>query len=122
MPKIKIDTKSDLYDPIEIEVLGKNHILPPINHAYLSKIDEFDKRVLQGCPHAPYERIEFILGMTEVNPGIRDLDIRTLRKITDALTRAIYFPEDNAEKKKQPGGKKLKKLPRNSQVKSHTTN
>lgn len=120
MPTIKIDTKSDLYDPIEIELLGKTYTLPPINHTFLSAIDVYDRKVLTGNPDAPYERVEFILGIKKPHTDIRKLDVRTLRKITDALTKAIYFPEDTELKKNKPGGKKSKKLPQNSQDKSHT--
>jgi len=103
MPRLKIDTKKSLYEPVEIEINGKLFQLSPVDRALLKKVRELDLETKKGNLDAAYERLELFIGKHKF---VDNLVIENLIEITDFVVRSIVSPTKKEKNLSGPGDKK----------------
>jgi hypothetical protein len=103
MPRLKIDPKKSLYEPVEIEIGGKAYILKKIDRAALKKIRELDAETQKGNLDAAYQRLELLIGKHKF---IDNLALENLIDITDFVIRSIISPTKKEKNAPGPGAKK----------------
>ncbi len=103
MPRLKIDTKRTLYEPIEIEIGGRVFPLKKVDRAVLRRIRELDAETQKGNLDAAYERLELLIGKHKF---IDDLALENLIEITNFVIRSIIAPTKKEKNEPGPGAKK----------------
>jgi hypothetical protein len=104
MPRLKIDTKKSLYEPLEIEINGKVFQAKAIDRDILKKIRELDAETGKGNLDAAYQRLELLIGKHKF---IDDLKLENLIEITEFVIRNIFRPTKLEKNSPGPGAKKL---------------
>jgi hypothetical protein len=100
MPKLTINTKSSLYDPIEIDINGETYSIKNLNTEFFEKADKFDQMVIDGNLKGNSLFLHECLGVPL--KLARRLDFRTINKIKTFITEALT----NAEPKNVGSGGK----------------
>jgi len=104
MPKISVNTKDDIFEPITIEIDGKMFPLRFAEFGYdcLLKMEEMDERSSMGSLTVPYDRLEYLIGKQKV---IRTLTVSQVQKINRWILEQIYNPVEKSKNLKRPGKK-----------------
>ena len=107
MSKLIINTVQGRNKPIEIEIDGKSYkVKAKFSRKFLTKLSEYDKKIIAGDTDAPFERLEKLIGKQVV---IDKLDIREVNEITKHIIKNLHNPEKDlpeTEKNEQRPGDK----------------
>ena len=106
MPKLTIDTKKSLYEPVEIEIDGKVVKVKNIDRETLNKITALDEEISKGNLDAVYQRLELLIGKHKF---IDKLTVENLTEITMFVIRSIMSPTKAEKNLPGPGEEKLQK-------------
>jgi hypothetical protein len=99
MPKLTINTKSSLYDPIEIEINGHIYKITSLNTEFFDKMDRFDSMVIdEGKLEGNALFLNACLGVPLKLAKL--IDIRTINEIKLFIAKVI----SNAEPKNVVSG------------------
>jgi len=90
MPKLAIDTRASLFEPIEIEIDGEKFQVKPLTRDLLRKIQDLDEKILGGNADAPYERLEALIG---TSPIIDGLTLQQVIEITMFIVNSARTPK-----------------------------
>lgn len=101
MPKLIIDTKKTLFDPIEIEVDGEIYTLGDLNTEFFERMEKWEKKALKGNVSANAYLLHEILGMPLEKA--KEIDLRKINEIKEFLIEIIYTSK--YEKKAAGSGK-----------------
>lgn len=104
MPRLKIDTKKSLYDPIEVEIDGKIFPVKKINRETIQQIQKFDEETGNGNIDAAYQRLELFIGKHDV---IAKLALEDLIEITNFIVTNLFRPKKKEKNLQRSGDKKL---------------
>jgi len=104
MPKLTIDTKESLFDPIEIEIDGEMFEVERLTRPLLFKIEEFMKQIEDGSFDAGYKLIELLLGEKALD-AISGLDLIQVNKISTFITDSITQLSGEEKNESKPGDK-----------------
>ena len=104
MPRLNIDTKKSLFEPVEVEIDGQVFTVKRIDRDTLKKIAELDEETQKGNLDAAYERLELLIGKHKF---INTLALEELIEITDFVTRNIFRPSKQEKNLPGPGEEKL---------------
>jgi len=100
MPKLKIDTATSLYEPIEVEIDGQKFTLRRITREKLREIEELDRAIGEGNLDAAYKRLEVFFGPSE---AFSKLDLCQVGELVRFVVRAILNPETAEKNLSNPG-------------------
>ncbi len=103
MPRLKIDTKKSLYDPIEVEIDGKVYKVKKITRPLLKKIGEYDKAVAEGDLESAYKRLELFIGKHKI---LSELSLNELIEITNFVITNLFKPTREEKNLQRPEEKK----------------
>lgn len=104
MPKLTVDTKGSLYEPIEVEIDGKVYRVKPLTRELLQQIDAFDKAEAKGVVEATYKRLETMID--GIGNKLDKLDIREIHRLTDFILTSLQ-PQKEEKNESGPGSGKL---------------
>ena len=105
MPKLTIDTKKSLFDPIEIEIDGKVYTVKRVDRTMLKEIETLDQETAEGKLNAAYKRLELFLGTDIDDEVIGKLDLLELVKITNFILTNIFESGEQGKNGIKPGDK-----------------
>lgn len=101
MPKLTIDTRESLYEPIEIEINGQVYEVKSLNTEFFEKMNQFDEMVInEGKLEGNALFMHHCIGVPM--KIAKKLDIRVVNKVKLFLGEAIT---KSAEKNVVSGGK-----------------
>ena len=104
MPRLTIDTKKSLFEPVEVEINGKVFKVKKIDRETLKKITELDIETQAGNLDAAYRRLELMIGKQAV---VSSLAIEELIEITQFIIGNIFRPSKQEKNLPGPGEEKL---------------
>ena len=104
MPRLSIDTKKSLYEPIEVEIDGKIFEVQAVDRAVFRKMNEFDEQTKQGNLEAAYQKLELLIGRHKF---IESLKLEELAKIHEFINSNLLRPPKAEKNSPGPGDKKL---------------
>lgn len=104
MPKLTIDTKESLFDPIEIAIDGETFVVKRLTRSLLLEIEELMKAVQGGSFDAGYKVLELLLGKKAFSV-ISELDLTQVNKISTFITSSITQTTDEEKNVSKPGDK-----------------
>jgi len=104
MPKLTIDTKDSLFDPIEIAIDGETFVVNRLTRPLLLKIEELMKAIQGGSFDAGFRVLELLLG-EKAFAVISELDLTQVNKISKFITGSITQTTDEEKNGSKPGDK-----------------
>jgi len=104
MPKFSISKDELVFEPITVEIDGKEYPIREMDFKAIQKMDEMDDRSKYGSLIVPYERLEYLIGKQD---WIRKKHISEIQLINRFILKNLYDPVEKRQKKnvKGPGEK-----------------
>jgi len=89
MPKLKVDTSTTLYEPLEVEIDGKTFKVRRITRDLLRAISAMDVEVQGGQADLVYDRLALLLE-EKAAPAIDKLDLLEVRRVMEFITENAF--------------------------------
>jgi len=102
MPKLRIDTTTSIYEPIEVEIDGKAYVLRKLTRKELGELEGLDEKIKAGQLDAAYGRLELMFGPHE---AFSKLDLSQVGEVVRFVVQAILNPEKREKNAQKPGDK-----------------
>lgn len=104
MPKLTVDTKASLYEPVEVEIDGKIFQVKKMTKEIIQKLAELDALVRKGKTYAIFQRVELMIGKSE---EVSRLGVGEAIKIMKFIIDTAFNPEPAEKNLLRPGQEKL---------------
>ena len=103
MPKFKVNTKTSLFEPVEIEIDGKIFKVKKITKEINQQIIELDKKAREGDSEAIFQRLELLIGPSK---EFNNLGLDEVVSITKFISENILRPTPIEKNSSRPGQEK----------------
>lgn len=92
MPKFKIDTQDNLFEPIEIEINGEAYHSVKFTRKLFREVLKKESKTSAGDMDSLYDQIKLIFPkLTDVT--LDDLDIREINAMLEHAQKEVYNPK-----------------------------
>jgi len=113
MPKITINSKRSLFEPIEIEIDGEIFSIEKVDRGLFKRINPLEPKKDTSLPkqvEAVYKQLAMMLGVP-LNK-VENIDYRDAQHVLNRISKEIFFAPTKRKNSKEPK-KTIPKNPKN---------
>jgi len=92
MPKFKIDTQDNLFEPIEIDINGEVYQSVKLTRKLFREVLKKESKTSAGDMDSLYDQIKLIFP-TLTDKTLDDLDIREINAMLEHAQKEVYNPK-----------------------------